>query len=82
MTAGLRQHRRRRPGTVAAAFAAALVVAACTAAGPSGVSGPAPSPRPGLHSSQVAALNAMSALRSAFNHDRGHPRLVLIFSPA
>jgi hypothetical protein len=23
----------------------------------------------------------MSTLRSAFNHDLGHPRLVLIFSP-
>jgi hypothetical protein len=24
----------------------------------------------------------MSTLRSVFNHDLGHPRLVLIFSPA
>jgi hypothetical protein len=81
MTAGLRHRRGRRSSTVAAAFAAALLLAACTTASPAGVSGPAPSPHAGLPSSQVTALNAMSTLRSAFNHDLGHPRLVLIFSP-
>jgi hypothetical protein len=81
MTAGLRPRRRRRAGAIAAAFAAAFVLAACTTAAPTGVSGSVPSQRAGLPGSRVTALNAISTLRSVFNRDMGHPRLVLIFSP-
>jgi hypothetical protein len=58
-----------------AASAAAVLLVACTSAAPA--AGPGPSSR----SSSVITLNGISTLKSLFNHDDGHPRLVLIFSP-
>jgi hypothetical protein len=66
---------------LAAATAAVLALAACTAThtaatSSSGHGGGAASP-PG----QVIALNHITTLRTLFNRDAGHPRLVMIFSP-
>jgi hypothetical protein len=58
---------------MAAAVAASLVLAACTAT--SSADKPA-----GPHGS-VISLTRISTLRSVFNRDAGHPRLMLIFSP-
>lgn len=65
---------RVRP--LAAAFAATVLLTCCNpinAAGPS--TGSARS------HGQVIALKSMSQLRTVFNRDQGHARLVLIFSP-
>jgi hypothetical protein len=72
--AGRRGLRRRLAGVVAAA-AAALVLASCTPAAP------AASPGAASRSASVISLNDISALKSLFNRDDGHTRLVLIFSP-
>jgi hypothetical protein len=56
-----------------AAAAACLALAACTTAAP----GHGTVPRSG----GVISLTQISTLRSLFNRDNGHPRLVLIFSP-
>jgi hypothetical protein len=71
----------RAAWAVAAATAAVLAVAACTsaltpAASSSGHGGGTVS-RPG----KVITLNRITTLRTLFNHDSGHPRLILIFSP-
>jgi hypothetical protein len=71
---------RSRLGTVVAAAAAGLVLASCTSAPP----GPgAASPGSGVvsRSGGVISLTGISTLKSLFNRDNGHPRLVLIFSP-
>jgi hypothetical protein len=54
----------------------AFLVAACASA-------PAlPTQRPGApQGGRVIALNSIATLRSLFNHDQGHTRLVLILSP-
>lgn len=60
---------------VAAAAAAGLVLASCSPAAPA--AGPGASSRTG----GVISLTGISTLKSLFNRDNGHPRLVLIFSP-
>jgi hypothetical protein len=66
---------------MAAAAAAALVLAACAStlspAGPTS----APGHGAGSRSGAVITLNNISTLRTLFNRDSGHPRLILIFSP-
>ena len=63
-----------RAAAVAAAVAAGTVLASCSPAAPT--TGPGRASRSG-----VVSLTAISTLRSLFNRDNGHPRLVLIFSP-
>jgi hypothetical protein len=63
-----------RAATAAAAVAAGSVLVSCSpAASPAG---PAASRNRG-----VVSMTGISMLRSLFNRDNGHPRLVLIFSP-
>lgn len=62
--------------TVATAFAATMLVTACSSGG-----GAAPSAGATAVQGRVIALTKMSVLRSLFNRDQGHARLVLIFSP-
>jgi hypothetical protein len=56
-----------------AAAAACLALAACAAG--------APAHGTGSRGGGVISLTQVSTLKSAFNRDNGHPRLVLIFSP-
>jgi hypothetical protein len=63
----------RQALAIAAAVAMTLLLAAC--GGPAGVPGASPG-RTG-----VISLNKISTLKSLFNRDYGHTRLILIFSP-
>ena len=64
----------------AAAAAAALVLAACASTlAPAGSA--APGHNAGSRSGAVITLNNISTLRTLFNREAGHPRLILIFSP-
>ena len=77
-------HKRLRswPAVVAAAGTAGLALASCSPAGPAtGPGAASPGPGSSSHSGGVLALNRISTLKSLFNRDNGHPRLVLIFSP-
>ena len=65
----------RSRSAVVVAAAAGLVLASCTAAAPAANQGPA------SRSGGVISLTRISTLKSLFNRDNGHPRLVLIFSP-
>ena len=65
----------RRAAAVAAAVAAGAVLVSCSPATPT--AGPGAASRGG----GVVSLTGISTLRSLFNRDNGHPRLVLIFSP-
>ena len=63
-----------RAAAVAAAVAAGSVLASCSsAASPAGAGA--------SRSGSVVSLTRISTLKSLFNRDNGHPRLVLIFSP-
>jgi hypothetical protein len=65
---------------ITAAVAAALVLAACASSLSPG--GPAPAPgRGGGSRGGVITLDNISTLRTLFNREAGHPRLILIFSP-
>jgi len=64
-----------RAAAVAAAVAAGSVLVSCSSAAPT--TGPGAASRGG----GVVSLTGISTLRSLFNRDNGHPRLVLIFSP-
>jgi hypothetical protein len=74
MGAGGRKRLRSRLAVVTAA-AAGLVLASCSPGAPG--TGPGTSSRSG----GVISLTGISTLKSLFNRDNGHPRLVLIFSP-
>jgi len=63
---------RARLAILMASAAVGLLVTSCSRAAPS----PNQASRNG-----VITLNHISALKSLFNRDNGHPRLVLIFSP-
>jgi hypothetical protein len=59
---------------MAAAVVAFLLVSCAPVA-------PAAGPGAGSRSARVISLNEISTLKSLFNRDNGHTRLVLIFSP-
>jgi len=63
-----------RAAAVAAAVAAGSVLVSCSSAAPAG-------PGAASRSGGVVSLTGISTLKSLFNRDNGHPRLVLIFSP-
>lgn len=65
--------RRRGAHSTIAALGVAMMLCSCGA-----LRGAAPAPGT---AGRVIALNHISVLRSLFNHDQGHARLVLIFSP-
>ena len=71
-----RKRLRLWPARVIAAAVVSLVLASCAQPAPSVGRVTAP-PRSG----EVISLNQISTLKSLFNRDDGHPRLVLIFSP-
>jgi hypothetical protein len=58
-----------------AAAVVSLALASCTQTAPLVGQGAAP------RSGGVISLHEISTLKSVFNRDDGHPRLVLIFSP-
>ena len=60
---------------VMAAAVVSLALASCTQTAPPAGQGAA------ARSGGVMSLNQISTLKSVFNRDYGHPRLVLIFSP-
>lgn len=65
-----------RARLLAAAFAATVLLTCCNPMPRSG-----PSTGTARSQGQVIALKTMSQLRTVFNRDQGHARLVLIFSP-
>ena len=82
MRVAWRTRLRSRLAVVVAAGAAGMMLASCSSAAPaagpgSGSRAPAASPPSG----GVISLTQIATLRSLFNRDDGHPRLVLIFSP-
>lgn len=79
MHAGWWERWLRRARGAAVAFAVVLLLAACSAQPPA--RGAAASSRQAGPAGRVVALTGISVLRSVFNHDRGHARLVLILSP-
>jgi len=67
---------------VAAASAAGLAVASCTTGtAPGGQAVASPGPGSVARGGGVISLTGISTLKSLFNRDNGHTRLVLIFSP-
>lgn len=64
-----------------AAVAAALMLAGCASSLSPGGPASAPGRSGGSRGSTVIALNNISTLRTLFNREAGHPRLILIFSP-
>ena len=70
-----RERLRSWPARMIAAAIVSLVLASCTQTAPPVGQGAA------SRSGSVISLNEISTLKSLFNRDDGHPRLVLIFSP-
>jgi len=75
MRVAWRERLRSRSARVVAAAVVSLALASCTQIAPPAGQGAA------SRSGGVISLNEISALKSVFNRDDGHPRLVLIFSP-
>jgi hypothetical protein len=75
MRVAWRERLRSWPAGVVAAAVVSLALASCTQAAPPVGQGAA------SRSGGVISLNEISTLKSVFNRDDGHPRLVLIFSP-
>ena len=76
--AGVTMRMFRAPRQVlamAAAVAVTFLLASCAPAGTAGSHGTAAS------NGRVITLNTISTLKSLFNRDDGHTRLILIFSP-
>jgi hypothetical protein len=65
---------------MAAATTAVLALAACTSSLTPATSSSGHG-RGGSQPGKVITLNHITTLRTLFNHDSGHPRLILIFSP-
>jgi len=70
-----RERLRSWSARVVAAAAVSLALASCTQTAPPAGQGAA------ARSGGVMSLTEISTLKSLFNRDNGHPRLVLIFSP-
>ena len=68
---------RSRSAGVAAVAAAGLALASCSSAPPASSPGANTSSRSG----SVISLTSISTLKTLFDRDNGHPRLVLILSP-
>ena len=75
MRVAWRKRLRTRSAIVVAAATAGLVLTSCAPTAPAGHEGAA------SRSGGVISLTTISTLRTLFNRDNGHPRLVLIFSP-
>ena len=74
MRVAWRERLRSWPSRVMAAAGVSLALASCTQTAP-------PAGQGAARSGGVVSLNQISTLKSLFNRDDGHPRLVLIFSP-
>jgi hypothetical protein len=75
MRVAWRERLRSWSARVMVAAVVGLALASCTQTAPP--AGPGAASRSGA----VISLNQISTLKSLFNRDDGHPRLVLIFSP-
>lgn len=69
--------KRLRSWSASVMTAAAMSLALTSCAQPAPPIGQGAASRSG----EVISLNQISTLKSLFNQDNGHPRLVLIFSP-
>ena len=74
MRVACRNRLRSRSAVAVAAAATGLVLASCTSVAPA--AGHDAGSRSG-----VISLTRIATLKTSFNRDSGHPRLVLIFSP-